>query len=432
MKKVIFILGILCFAIIGVGVGYWYANQLDQKEKQKIEEQTMSQAQKMLNQLYQDEEKIKPRLDITKKELDALQTCIDKMSDNSERKQLEKQFQKIKSFYNLQQTLNHFFENNIIKKGITKTDLLAYQKKLEKRSQVEQSLLKDKLNQGIEQLTQTEMAISKLRSLFQDDELSQVRENINRKEYNDVYQFMKSLQQNWVFSDYEEKFQLVNEFITKKEEAAKRKAAEERERQKQIALAEQRKKEEEQRKIDEAYVEITEIEFINQRTNQVLNGCEAASLLMSLHYRGYATNHNLVSFASAMPKHDTDPHQGFIHSIFDLEPKNVTHWIAPDALARFGSNYATTTNISGSSPEQLKEYINQRKPVVVYTTSNFNYPSTWDGEVPLNLHVVLLTGYNRITGNYIVLDPWSGRKLISKQKFESIYNLMRYAVVVQS
>lgn len=67
MKKVIFILGILCFAIIGVGAGYWYANQLDQKEKQKIEEQTMSQAQKMLNQLYQDEEKTKPRLDITKK-----------------------------------------------------------------------------------------------------------------------------------------------------------------------------------------------------------------------------------------------------------------------------------------------------------------------------------------------------------------------------
>ncbi len=70
--------------------------------------------------------------------------------------------------------------------------------------------------------------------------------------------------------------------------------------------------------------------------------------------------------------------------------------------------------------------------MVVYTTSNFNYPSTWDGEVPLNLHVVLLTRYNRITGNYIVLDPWNGRKIILKQKFESIYNLMRYAVVVQS
>ena len=423
---------ILCCAATGIGAGYWYANQLDQEEKKKIEEQTISQAQKMLNQLYQDEEKTKPRLDITKKELDALQTCIEKMNDLKEKKQLEKQFQKIKSFYNLQQRLNHFFEGDVIKKEITKTDLLDYQKQLEKRSQVEQSLLKDKLMQGIEQLTQTETAISKLRGLFQDDELSQVRENVNRQEYEDVYQFMKNLKQTWVLSNCEEKFQLVNEYVKKKEEEAKRKAAEERERQRQLALAEQRRKEEEQRKIEEAYVEITGIEFINQRTNQVLNGCEAASLLMSLHYRGYATTHNLVSFANEMPKHDTDPHQGFIHSIFDLEPKNVTRWIAPDALARFGSNYATTTNISGSSPEQLKEYINQRKPVVVYTTSNFNYPSTWDGEVPLNLHVVLLTGYNRITGNYIVLDPWSGRKIISKQKFESIYNLIRYAVVVQS
>ena len=431
MKKVICVLGILCFAVIGVGAGYWYANQLDREEKKKIEQQTMSQAQKLLNQLYQDEEKTKPRLDITEKELKRIEKCIETMSDSREKRQLKKQFQTIKSFYELQQTLNNFFENDTIKKEVTKTDLLEYQKKLEKRSQEEQTLLKDKWNRGMEQLTQTETAIAKLKGLFQDEELSQVRENVNRKEYEDAYQFMKNLPQTWVLADYEEKFQFVNDFITKKEEEAKRKAAEERERQRQIALAEQRRKEEEQRRIDEAYVEITGIEFINQRTNQVLNGCEAASLLMSLHYRGYATNHNLVSFATAMPKHDTDPHQGFIHSIFDLEPRNVTHWIAPDALARFGSDYATTTDISGSSPEQLKEYINQRKPVVVYTTANFNYPSTWDGEVPLNLHVVLLTGYNRITGNYIVLDPWSGRKLISKQKFESIYNLMRYAVVVQ-
>ena len=345
MKKIICILIILCCAMIGIGAGYWYANQLDQKEKEKIEEQTMSQAQKMLSQLYQDKEKTTPRLDITEKELDALQTCIEKMTNRKEKKQLEKQFQKIKSFYHLQQTLNHFFEGDVIKKEIVKTDLLEYQKKLEKRSQVEQSLLIGKLNQGLEQLTQTETAISKLRGLFQDEKLSQVRESVNQKEYEDVYQFRKNLKQRWVLSNYEEKFQLVSEYLTKKEEEAERKAAEERERQRQIVLAEQRRKEEEQRKIEEAYVEITGIEFINQRTNQVLNGCEATSLLMALHYRGYATNHNLVSFANEMPKHDTDPHQGFIHSIFDLEPKNVTHWIAPDALARFGSQYATTTNI---------------------------------------------------------------------------------------
>lgn len=40
MKKVICVLGILCFAVIGVGAGYWYANQLDQEEKKKIEQQT--------------------------------------------------------------------------------------------------------------------------------------------------------------------------------------------------------------------------------------------------------------------------------------------------------------------------------------------------------------------------------------------------------
>lgn len=151
---------------------------------------------------------------------------------------------------------------------------------------------------------------------------------------------------------------------------------------------------------------------------------------MSLQYKNLALNHNLHTFAEEMPKHETDPHQGFIHSIYDLEPKNVAHWIAPDALSRFGSQYGTVRDISGSGVSTLKEYLDQGNPVIVYVTSNFNSPTAWDGEVPVNFHVVLLTGYNQITGNYIVLDPWSGRKIIAKQKFEAIYGLMNRAVVV--
>lgn len=145
------------------------------------------------------------------------------MSDSREKRQLKKQFQTIKSFYELQQTLNNFFENDTIKKEATKTDLLEYQKKLEKRSQEEQALLKDKWNRGMEQLTQTETAIAKLKGLFQDEELSQVRENVNRKEYEDAYQFMKNLPQTWVLADYEEKFQFVNDFITKKRRRGEKK-----------------------------------------------------------------------------------------------------------------------------------------------------------------------------------------------------------------
>lgn len=430
MKKIIGIICLLCLAGLGIGAGFWYASEVDREEKIELEQKMMSRAEKMLNQLYVDDQQTKPRLDITKKELESLKKQIQAMSSGSEKEKLEKQYQKIQTFYDLQQELNHFFENQVIKEEITKDNLLAFQEKLSKLEPTWQELLQESFQFGMQQLSQTETAISKLKSLFQDEQLMTVRSDVTRDEYQDVYQFMKNIPQTWVIGKYEEKFQLVNEAITKKEEEQKRKTAEERERQRQIALEKKRKEDEERRKIEEAYIEVTGIPFINQKVNQVYNGCEAASLLMALQYKGLATEHNLHSFATALTKHDTDPHQGFIHSIFDLEPKNVTHWIAPDALTRFGLNYGSVQDISGSGVDTLKNYIRQGKPVVVYVTSNFNYPTSWDGEVPLNLHVVLLTGYNSITGNYIVLDPWSGRKIILKQKFESIYNLMKYAVVV--
>lgn len=240
MKKIIGIICLLCLAGLGIGAGFWYASEVDREEKIELEQKMMSRAEKMLNQLYVDDQQTKPRLDITKKELESLKKQIQAMSSGSEKEKLEKQYQKIQTFYDLQQELNHFFENQVIKEEITKDNLLAFQEKLSKLAPTWQELLQESFQLGMQQLSQTETAISKLKSLFQDEQLMTVRSDVTRDEYQDVYQFMKNIPQTWVIGKYEEKFQLVNEAITKKEEEQKRKAAEERERQRQIALEKKR------------------------------------------------------------------------------------------------------------------------------------------------------------------------------------------------
>lgn len=126
MKKILGIICLLCLAGLGIGAGFWYASEVDREEKIELEQKMMSRAEKMLNQLYVDDQQTKPRLDITKKELESLKKQIQAMSSGSEKEKLEKQYQKIQTFYDLQQELNHFFENQVIKEEITKDNLLAF------------------------------------------------------------------------------------------------------------------------------------------------------------------------------------------------------------------------------------------------------------------------------------------------------------------
>lgn len=170
---------------------------------------------------------------------------------------------------------------------------------------------------------------------------------------------------------------------------------------------------------------------INQKEG-VLNGCEVASLLMGLQYKGYHQGMTLKQIAEAVPKTD-DPHTGFILDIWDLLPLNQLHWIAPDALSKFGKRYYDgVIDISGASVEDLKREIDNGNPVVVYGTYYFQHPKSWCGEVPTNLHVMLMIGYNKRTGNIILIDPWGGIEIVvSGNMFATQYNLMKYAVAIR-
>lgn len=288
--------------------------------------------------------------------------------------------------------INEFFDGDVLSLSISKEQLDEFKIKSESLTS---SLVKNKLDLAYRQYDDISMFKEKLRDLFMDDELLIVKNDVSIKERYELYNFLIGLPQKDFVQENLLYIDRIDEVINKRE-----------------------------------IVELTNISFVSQKEEKIYNGCEAASLLMALKYHNMLENYMLKDFVEYMPMHENDPYQGFIYSIYDYYPTNVAHWVAPPALARFGSNYLKSVDISGSDVEILKENINNNKPVIVYITAGFEKPIITSQEVPRNLHVVLLVGYNKVTGEYIIYDPYYGKLVIEKEKFEASYNHLKYAVSV--
>ena len=177
------------------------------------------------------------------------------------------------------------------------------------------------------------------------------------------------------------------------------------------------------------------IETINQVETGYSKGCEGVSLYMCLKYKGYMDDISLDDFMSTIPRDDDNPYLGFVGDLNEkTEGKRQT--IYPSPLASWGKKYGNVEDITGSTVAELKNYINKKQPVVVYVTKDFSEPEwkTYDyGRVVTNGHVIVLVGYNKKTGNYLVNDCWNGEGeyWVDKDIFENIYNVRKYAVVVK-
>ena len=179
--------------------------------------------------------------------------------------------------------------------------------------------------------------------------------------------------------------------------------------------------------------------YISQNKNGVINGCEAACMLMALQYKGYLQNMDLVTYATNMPK-STNPFSGFTYDIFKEDPVSVPHWIAPSPLVGYGktsSGYINIEDATGATLTDLDNQVAAGNPVIIYLTSKLNKPKAYIEGAPKNVHVLLLVGYNSITKEQILIDPWThddGRTSwhVSKSKIEQIYNnTSKRAVVIK-
>ena len=162
---------------------------------------------------------------------------------------------------------------------------------------------------------------------------------------------------------------------------------------------------------------------------------------MGLQYKGYLKDMTLQQYVIDMPKSATNnPNEGFTHDIYTLQPNNVPHWIAPAPLADFGRKSSGNNNIIDGTGKTLRELdfeILNGNPVIIYATAKFKEPKEWIEGAPKNIHVMLLTGYNKITGEQIITDPWTqddGKTTwtVKKEILEKSYNAVgQKSIIIQ-
>ncbi|MEJ6401187.1 C39 family peptidase [Nicoliella lavandulae] len=173
--------------------------------------------------------------------------------------------------------------------------------------------------------------------------------------------------------------------------------------------------------------------FISQKAIQAWNGCEAASLLEGLHEKGILLNTDLKTFLTEMPiSADNNPNDGYAGSPYIKNQTNAFQSIFPAALAKWGNRYHQVKDISGATPDQLKQQVKAGNPVVTYIVSHYGTPQyqkySWGTGIN-NSHVVLLDGYER--GYYHVADPNHGKYWVKAALFEKAYNYQKNAVAIQ-
>ena len=172
----------------------------------------------------------------------------------------------------------------------------------------------------------------------------------------------------------------------------------------------------------------------NQYALGAPSGCEGASLLQALQYKGKLSGWSLRSFLNTIPKSNNgNPNNGFVGSPF-VENSWTYSAIYPAPLTTWGKKYGNVQNISGSSMNTLINEVKNGNPVVAWVTINFQ-PIRWGnwsfGVAANNNHAVTLDGFNKAGNQVHVSDPISGSYWLSRTTFENIYNARKYAVVVK-
>lgn len=139
------------------------------------------------------------------------------------------------------------------------------------------------------------------------------------------------------------------------------------------------------------------VSFISQEAAGAPEGCEAASALEALHYKGHATGMSLASFLKTMPiAANGNPYQGFGGTPYAVVD-GVYQSIFPSAFTPWVAGFGGASNISGSSLDGIISQIAAGNTVVAWVTLNYQGPQwhryDWGSGID-NAHVVTVDGYN--------------------------------------
>lgn len=392
--------------------------KLELEEKLKNDKQR--EAEDEVNRLFLEDVPVKG---ITDETLDEVVLKIGEVEDETVRTGLLQRLEVVQEFRNIEKGIHALLVNGVLISNYKDDEVTALKKAYDKApDSFTEPFMDDVLNID-RQRKNIDKAKKNVKNLFSDAKMTKVKSTVTRAQYNTAKKSLTSLPQKDIVKEYTPYLEKALKVVEENEEKA-RKEKEERERR--------------EREIAAAWVKL-ETPYISQNRSQIFNGCEAASLLMGLQYKGYLKGLPLKAFVDAMPKSD-NPHEGFVEDPYNFEPRDVPHWIAPDALAKYGrssSGNGGISDITGASVDYLKKELDKGNPVVVYITGGqFDDLKENVGEVPLNVHVVLLIGYNPVSKQMVVNDPWTkssdGKVYVSEGRFTYIYNAVgKKAVVIR-
>lgn len=397
----------------------------------------LSETEELLAELYIDVESEVPNTKITQTQIEAVEGKLSgvAMRRYAETKdEISRKLANLRKFVSLRDKLNGYFVEGVLKVETTIEDVQAAQKEVDELPESYTKVLRGKLVQMQAQLEAIANLKTAVQGLFTDEKMTVVKPKLTRAQYEAVVEQVEKLPQRELAESYDKTLAQVDKVLVQRE----KEAAEARQR----ALEAKRRAEElrrQQQKEEVAAWKVLNVPYHSQNWQQIYNGCEAASMLMALQYKGYLRDVDLHKYAEMMPKSE-DYNTGFVGSIYDLQPKTYVHWIAPAPLAKFGresSGNANVVDISGASLADLDKEVVAGNPVIIYVTFLFNPLKEWLNGAPKNLHVVLLTGYNEKTGAQRLTDPWTqadgGRTFdVPRAELEKIYNAVgKRAVVVR-
>ena len=363
---------------------------------------------------------------------ESLKDCDDRLSqiDNSEGevKTLHEKVESSMKYLDYVDLMDEWFdEKGIVKSDIDDKDILALESSLKELSETYQSIALKKLNTIKSEHNKLKEAEKSVKNLIN------AKTNAKRKDYDTAKKLVDELKQEDVKSDLKKSLSDILKTIEEQEKIARERAEKAR-----------KEREERQKKIAASWHRLNIAPYyINQYSNGYPNGCEAASLLMALKYKGYARNVSFSSFADSIPSGvgDTSPYEMFYGNMKEYAPKDNldAYWIAPSALAPYGRQYgATVIDATGWSLDQLANEIKNGNPVVFWTTWDFNNPKGRGKHgVPKNLHVVVLSGYNSYTNDFEFYDPFPGtvngkHPTITRARTNTLYNALgKRALVVR-
>ena len=415
MKKSVVVMLIISFALIITGI------IMLEMENRKEEKALYNDAYQSLQALYQNTTLKIPKDSITLNEVTPVEKKIDLVTYVDEKEEMTKEIENIKKYIPYRDKVYTCFNNQVVLSSITREILNSLENEGKALPSNYYNYLKPRLDEIGNQLQKIEDLKMSVLSLFMDDSYSTVRQDITRDDYNNAITKLDTVVQEDIKNELKTYLDRVNSELNAREEAERIRQAIERERQ-----------------IEEAWT-ILDVPYISQNRNNVLNGCEVACLLMALKYKGYLQDMDLVTYATNVPK-SSDPNLGFTHDIFGIDPVDVPHWIAPSPLAVYGRNSSGNPNVedsTGASLADLDNQVQQGNPVIIYLTSKFKTPKKEIEGIAKNVHVLLLVGYNSITGDHIIMDPWTGddgtiKYQVEKSKVEQLYNALgKRSVVVK-